>query len=606
MLEYRSGSGAGREPAEPSEHSCEAATPAGPGRQEIEAQLSRLLEDSDFRKSRAASQFLRYIVEETLNGRPERLKSYTIATLALGRGNDFDPQISSVVRVQAKRLRTLLNNYYLGRGAEDSVRIELPVGAYQPVFRYAPTASDLEDAHALSQTAIPESNTCLRSPLILVLAIAGIVLLGAEVALRTVPALHDLTFGRPQTEAAIRPLPVLVVEAPVQTSAPSDEIVGVAAAYLESSLSRFDHLVVRAGVDSKQDDEADYSISLASYRKAEAGNAVSYVRFRLVNAKAREVIWSRTMRLDDRAEIREIVNLVAAELGDLAGGAVMADLRQRGPLNQIALRWTCKLDALEYIANNTGAAHDRSRTCTESEFARNGDVHAGILLSWIRLREFVDGYAGDSVAGTLERVGQIAATVAATAAPTDNRSLLTFLNQFYGHDPEEALAMSAQLLESNPNSSLIGASVAVANISRGRYRDGMSLLSRVDTLIGRNLGFTMPYKAVAAYMRGDNAAAERIAFRPTNAPFALDLLMRIVLCAEKGDDSCARASTDKLRRDYPGVAGNIPAALDRHRLSGEIKEKILHSLDRMGDDQWDVEVRPRSRSAWSPGGRAAL
>lgn len=107
-----------------------------PERHEIEAQLFRLLETVDFRKSRAASQFLKYVVDESLNGRAERLKGYTIATVALGRSRDFDPQISSAVRVQAKRVRSLLHNYYLAPGTQDRVYIELPLGQYQPVFRY--------------------------------------------------------------------------------------------------------------------------------------------------------------------------------------------------------------------------------------------------------------------------------------------------------------------------------------------------------------------------------------------------------------------------------------------------------------------------------------
>lgn len=135
-----------------------AATWDGPDRQEIEMQLSRLLDNSEFRKSKAASQFLKYVVVEALDGRAERLKSYTIATMALGRSTDFDPQISSVVRVQAKRLRSLLNTYYLGPGRYDPVRIELPVGRYRPVFSYSflrPINDEMRLERASSTTNAP-------------------------------------------------------------------------------------------------------------------------------------------------------------------------------------------------------------------------------------------------------------------------------------------------------------------------------------------------------------------------------------------------------------------------------------------------------------------
>jgi hypothetical protein len=108
---------------------------------EIEAALAKIVSDADFKKNLNSTQFLKFVVEETLAGRGERLKGFTIATSALGRNSDFDPQSSSLVRVQANRLRRLLADYYLGLGAQDPVRIVLPLGSYQPQFeRHAAAA----------------------------------------------------------------------------------------------------------------------------------------------------------------------------------------------------------------------------------------------------------------------------------------------------------------------------------------------------------------------------------------------------------------------------------------------------------------------------------
>lgn len=111
-------------------------------REDIEAALARIVESAEFLKNRNSARFLKFIVEETMEGRGERLKAYSIATLALERDPDFDPQSNSIVRVQATRLRQLLQNYYSGPGANDPLRIVMPLGSYQPVFEPAPKAGE--------------------------------------------------------------------------------------------------------------------------------------------------------------------------------------------------------------------------------------------------------------------------------------------------------------------------------------------------------------------------------------------------------------------------------------------------------------------------------
>src|SRR4051794_28797986 len=108
-----------------------------PTTDDIRAALDRIAASESFRASPQLVAFLRYVVEATLRGRQDRIKGYTIAIEALGRGDDFDPQDDPIVRVEAMRLRRALQRYYANGGSDDLVRIELPVGSYVPVFRYA-------------------------------------------------------------------------------------------------------------------------------------------------------------------------------------------------------------------------------------------------------------------------------------------------------------------------------------------------------------------------------------------------------------------------------------------------------------------------------------
>ncbi|MEJ2626046.1 MAG: hypothetical protein P8Z80_16410 [Pseudolabrys sp.] len=101
---------------------------------EIRAALADVLASQSFSKSAQLTNFLRFVVEETLAGRGKRIKAYTIATDALGRDETFDPQADPIVRVEAARLRRALRTYYADGGAAQSIVIELPTGTYAPVF----------------------------------------------------------------------------------------------------------------------------------------------------------------------------------------------------------------------------------------------------------------------------------------------------------------------------------------------------------------------------------------------------------------------------------------------------------------------------------------
>src|SRR4051812_29316764 len=104
---------------------------------DVRAALDRIAASEAFRACPQLVAFLRYVVEATLSGRQDRIKGYTIAVEALGRGDDFDPRDDPIVRVEAMRLRRALQRYYANGGSDDAVRIELPLGSYVPVFRRA-------------------------------------------------------------------------------------------------------------------------------------------------------------------------------------------------------------------------------------------------------------------------------------------------------------------------------------------------------------------------------------------------------------------------------------------------------------------------------------
>ncbi|UHC16809.1 hypothetical protein LRS73_02485 [Methylobacterium currus] len=100
----------------------------------VRRSLDGCLRAPAFRRSQKLAAFLSYIVEEELAGRGEAIKAYSIATQALGRADSFDASNDPSVRVEAGRLRRVLDEVYAEEGRRWPVRILVPVGAYRPSF----------------------------------------------------------------------------------------------------------------------------------------------------------------------------------------------------------------------------------------------------------------------------------------------------------------------------------------------------------------------------------------------------------------------------------------------------------------------------------------
>ena len=104
---------------------------------QIRAALERILASPGFTGAGRLGPFLRYVVERGLKGDAAGLKESVLGVEVFQRSPDYDPRTDPIVRVEARRLRSRLEEYYSGDGASDPVRISLPKGGYVPVFEQA-------------------------------------------------------------------------------------------------------------------------------------------------------------------------------------------------------------------------------------------------------------------------------------------------------------------------------------------------------------------------------------------------------------------------------------------------------------------------------------
>src|SRR5215510_12546587 len=98
-------------------------------------QLDRILRSATFQQVERLKRFISFIVTEAAAGRGDELKEYVVGVQVFGKESSFDPRTDPIVRVQARRLRTRLAQYYHDEGQQDELIIELPKGGYAPVFK---------------------------------------------------------------------------------------------------------------------------------------------------------------------------------------------------------------------------------------------------------------------------------------------------------------------------------------------------------------------------------------------------------------------------------------------------------------------------------------
>ncbi len=121
-----------------SQHMSRSPAPALPRRDDcqlrpVRAELAHILASDVFSRSERLSAFLKFVVEQTLDGHGDQLKEHVLAIELYGRSTDFSTAADPIVRVDARRLRDKLREYYAS-APHHVVVISMPKGSYTPVF----------------------------------------------------------------------------------------------------------------------------------------------------------------------------------------------------------------------------------------------------------------------------------------------------------------------------------------------------------------------------------------------------------------------------------------------------------------------------------------
>jgi TolB-like protein len=360
---------------------------------EVRAELERVLGSASFAQAGRASEFLRFVVEQTLAG--AKSKGYTIAIEVFGRPPDFDPQADPLVRVEAGRLRSRLAEYYETEGEPNPVRIGLPRGGYSASWEYAATeAPPIAEPASAERAAAPSLRRERWRPLVAALAIALLVTLGV-----TLWQWHEL--GRIRELLAERVLagagetPVVTV-LPLENLSPEHtHMSSLAAALTEEimlALGKLDVIVIAAEPRPTRELPAvagrGYVLS-GSVRGADGAERVR-IALRLVDASTGEQLWSRAFDEPHeieglpalQAEVALAVLTVAAPYGPIFEAELA---RAERSADDLVLR-DCEARYFDYRRTLGVAAFGRALECYQAVSLREPEqsaVWAGLGMLYL-------------------------------------------------------------------------------------------------------------------------------------------------------------------------------------------------------------------------------
>ncbi len=120
-------------------------------------QIDRLVGSHALHGSESLCKLLRYLAKHAVDHPGTPIKEFQIATEVFGRSGDFDPQLDSMVRVQAGRLRAKIAEYYNSHGLSDPIVVELPKGTYLLSFHHRNSSASKSPTGTLNGIGRAES-----------------------------------------------------------------------------------------------------------------------------------------------------------------------------------------------------------------------------------------------------------------------------------------------------------------------------------------------------------------------------------------------------------------------------------------------------------------
>jgi TolB-like protein len=522
--------------------------------EDCRAQLALILNSADFDATGRERRFLSHVVEETLAGRGDRIKAYSIAVEVFGRDMSFDPQTDPIVRIEAGHLRRGLERYYLTAGHDDPILITIPKGGYVPTFSARSPPETVEPVLPVNWAEkVPTPPRWMRASWLTVTLAA------------TVAALAVLALGL--ASGGVRPtspeIPKLLVETfdDLSGTEASRAIASGLTQEIVGQLSKFKDVIV---VQSSEDSVAPSRFVLAGSVHLSADSFRLRVRF--INRADGSVLWADSYDGEIRvAALLEteanIAQKVATSLAQTYGVIFQADasLHVSNPPDDWAA-YSCTLSFYAYRAKLDQKALPAVRGCLEKAVERfPGYATAWGLLSQAYIDEIRFLYPSDEVATSASIARALAAARRAVGLdPLNIRGLQAEMFALYfSKEIEAALSVGKRALIINPNDTELMGEYGYRLALSGGWDDGCPLVAEARTRNPGPLAYYETALALCAYFRGDYPQAAmwiRKATVPGNANYHT---IAAAIFGEGGYEADARRERIWLEENAPGLINNL-------------------------------------------------
>ncbi|MBY8978028.1 hypothetical protein KHP62_19615 [Rhodobacteraceae bacterium NNCM2] len=515
---------------EPDNRSCPQVT-------DIEQALSRILASPAFAASERRRAFLAYVIDETLAGRGQRLKGFSIALAVFDRDESFDPKIDPVVRLEARRLRRDLDGYYAHEGYNDPVRISIPKGGYVPAFEWSaatlnvdPASSEPDEPPPVpidpADGGPPRFNMRHRlAAACLAIVAAGLV---GWLAVQNLPP--EPGSGRNEPNVMVMPFEAL-------GDTPHDLFLarGITQELIEELMRIPGFRVysvpggIRSGGTSGHDPpalaEADYVITGGVRIEGDMVRLTAQVGV----AQTGHVLWSHGYKRPFTPEaLIEAQSGLAGEIATEIGqsyGVINHDVLARAAQGEVSdmQSYLCVLRAYTYRRNFSRSEFGEVFECLEEAVERDpGYSDAWAMLGWMHLDAGRFGFVPIENMQDAYQAGLSAATQAVELEPENVLAMrvLAAVNHYLKHFSEgEALSRKAVAL--NPHDPDTLAQLGWRLALRGNFEEGVPILERAIERTANPPGWYFHLIAVDLIMKGeyeqmlaliDPKAAERSGF----------------------------------------------------------------------------------------------
>ncbi|MES0091610.1 hypothetical protein [Mesorhizobium sp. M0030] len=581
------------------------ATPAAPAVRET---LERLLASETFGRSERARKLLRYLVEREQAGDADRLKGFSIAMDVFGKDGDFDSSTDAVVRVQAGRLRELLQHYFANEGIAEPVRIAIPRGGYVPSYELnairlpvgqeplaaavaalpgSPDQTALDAVPAGATAAgVTEPGPSLARHLqffwvamTLVILMLGVLILrqgsGALLASSDPTAAVETagvtsSIATPSMEA----LPLVYIA--VKATGPE---AGRVAASLRAGLAGFDTIdFIGRDADSKRDPSTDPTSFVFDVLP---GPMAGDVTLELQSVATGRVLLSRSLTAADSAP-GTVEDRIAAILSSTipASGPLYSYIEQNGIQTGLT---SCLILNDRYYLDQSTRTHEAAYRCLDNlagQGAKSSLVYSE--LASLTLEAATDHYAYPPGA-TVEQAMSFAhrAIQMGPTSPYAHRAY-GYLNSRLGNT-EESIRWMRKAYELNPYDLGMAAAYGYGLIFAGKYAEGTPILTHaVETFSGHPTWWDFGLFA-GQFMLGDmNKAAIASESLRTTAMKSHYLAARLIGAKAAGREQLAAKLLDELTTKFPKFAADPRAAFAERKYPADLTDRLVEALRAAG------------------------